>query len=451
MNRSCNPETSLGLSDVEFTARGYYEPGFIHLRVNTCDDLKNLNRLMDLSEPPVWGSTFLHEYVHFLQDITSTHGLLNFIHFIEYLRNANKQVTSRDAVEFQIPLRIPNDFNWQTNRNLKAIYYGDNNARANKIRYSGYRKTQEEVPRNDGTMISVPKYFVDYYDIGAETKMPCHFGAFHIKEYMAHAVQKQFDPEREHDDLPYCLVELLIQKEVPRLAADPSLIIALCDASLMNYHAAQMFFQAIERMKHIPDWTPSDPESVYAFVFRDLEFEFEGNAETFESAYNRTARLAIEAFRDSLKGDVFQNNVRWFEALIAEAGKLRLNQRGFFTQLVTSPGVFSPTFAHIVNTLGIPFTTNENFNGYFAPPTKLNGLKIQPYFPKVFEAIGRTYDGQRACSLLPFCKTGNITSADCSSKPWERVGLPELCPYAQMWRTWGLQGKKPQPSGDHTN
>jgi hypothetical protein len=403
---------------------------------------------MNFSNPPGWASTFLHEYVHFLQDITSTHGLLNFIHAIEHLRNANKQVTDDASADFSIPLILTNDFNWETNRKLKEIYRGRETPgrdRVKSICYLSYTASTEQIPAHGGASIVVPKYQIKYYDNGAHTEMTCHFGSIHIKEYMAHAVQKQFAPDTINDDLPYFLAELIVKKEVPKLAENPAFIIALCDASLMNYHSAQLFFQTIERMK-TSDWTPTDIESVYAFTYKDLKPE---NCDSFDALFARTTEIVVDQFRDALKDDIYKDNVQWFEELIVKAKDLRLSQRGFFTKLVSSSGTVSPTFAQIINDLGIPFTTNAESKGYFIPPDKLKHLVIQPFYPKVFQAISKTFSGYSDCSLYPFCEAAgeeNITNEDCKSKPWKRVNLPKLCPYAQMWRAWGLQGKNPQPS-----
>jgi hypothetical protein len=307
---------------------------------------------------------------------------------------------------------------------------------------------------NSGAAINAPKYQVEYYDTGAQARMACHFGSIHLKEYMAHAVQNQFAPGSDHDDIPYRLAELIVAKEIPRLGGNASFIIALCDASLMTYNPADFFFLTLDRIKSAPNWVPEDADSVYAFAFSGLQASRNGKLDTFNSLFEETAKSAIREFRDALKADIFRNNVIWFEELITEAKNLRINHRGFFTQLLKSPGVFSPMFRQIVSALGIPFTTNARSKGYFVPPEKLKALAIQPYYPKVFQAISYTFSGRRDCSLHPFCEASEgikITNDDCGSSPWARVHLPHLCPYAQMWKTWGLGDKIPLPPGSPEN
>jgi hypothetical protein len=435
--------------DTEYADLGFYEPGVFHLEIATREDLNDFNRLV-ASPIHAWTvSTFLHEYIHFLQDTTSTHGLLNFIGYVEYLKNAIKQVMENAQAEFATPLNIANSFEYLTNNNLRAVYYG-NRSDAENIAYSSYYAENINITTNGGQIICVPKYTIRYYDNGAQSTEECHFGSRHIKEYMAHAIQNQFAPNTRHCDIPYVLIELIIKKEYRPLAADTSLIVALCDAALMHYHPAQLFFSALERMKQT-QWTPTDIDSVYAFVFDGLKLNWANQTETFDSLHRKTASSAIDEFRDALKADIFKENVQWFEQVIKGALNLRIRHRGFFAKLVLSPGKLSPLFYEFFDELGTPFMTNALSKGYFHPPKKLKSLHIQPYFPWVFRAISKTFNGrgENECLLHSFCETRTdkqVTDHHCVTSPWERVNLPELCPYAQMWKTWGLVGKKPVPS-----
>jgi len=431
--------------DAEAETLGYYEPGFIHLRVNTTEELNDLNRLGGNAATARWVSTFFHEYIHFLQDVSTTHGLVNFILAVEYLKNANKQVLESQQAEFKIPLKITNAFNSQTNDALKRVYYGDSQTSAESVTYREYFAENQSVTTGAGKVITVPQYKVRYYDNGAQTSMVCRFGSRHLKEYMAHAIQNRFAPGTSHFDIPYVLAELIVRKEYPRLAEDTSLVVALCDAALMHYHPAQLFFHTLKSMQDAR-WVPGDVDSVYAFAFDGVTLSGDNQTETPDSLYKKTAGSAVGQFADCLKADIFKDNVRWFETVVQEAVALRGEHRGFITRLVEAPGKFSALFYQIFNRLGIPFMTNLESKGYFRPPEKLKALSIYPYYPKVFQAIGATYRGRRECVLHPFCEARTdrkVTNEHCLTGPWERVGLPELCPYAQIWKTWGLAGKRP--------
>jgi hypothetical protein len=240
-------------AEADFSSRGFYEPGFIHLHIATREDLNDFNKLAANGATATWVATFLHEYVHFLQDITSTHGLVNFITAVEFLKNANKKVIGGTECEFRTPLKLDNTFNLSTNIALRKLYFGNSDS-VKSIEYLEYFSETAEIETNSGKL-SVPKYKVRYYDVGAQSNMTCHFGSIHLKEYMAFAIQKQFAPDTSNADIPYGLVDLMLKKEHEPLAADPSLITALCDAALMCYHPAELFFSTLRRMKET-QWKP---------------------------------------------------------------------------------------------------------------------------------------------------------------------------------------------------
>jgi len=430
----------------DFASIGYYEPGFIHLRVNTDKSLSDINKLKDDPSTIKYYSNFFHEYIHFLQDITTTHGLLNFINAIEHIRNSNKIILQDAKSEFNIPLKQNNHYNLLTNTQLRKIYYGDS-AYAEDVAYLSYKSHIEKVVTNIGETLDVDKYIIDYYDNKAQTKMHFHFGSRCIKEYMTHALQNKLFPGTKHAAIPYNIVELIIQKEYPILLNDKSLIIALCDISLMSYHPAQFFFFNIERMKNETEWTPTDVDSIYRFAYDDLTFNHNGQVENVYSLYDKISNDALGCFKDSLAADIFQDNVAWFEEILKEAKTLRFSSLEFFNHLVDSEGILSNKFISILRKMGSPFMTNVLNEGFFMPPEKLLGLDIQPYYPKVFQAIILTYGGYKNCNLYDFCdsrKDKKITNSYCSTSPWLRIKEPEGCPYSLIWHTWGLDNKTPK-------
>ncbi|MBY0425661.1 MAG: hypothetical protein K2Q22_08505 [Cytophagales bacterium] len=430
----------------EFESIGYYEPGFIHLRINTDQSLSDINKLKEDPSTIKYFSNFFHEYIHFLQDLTTTHGLLNFINAIEYLRNSNKVVLEKAEKIFDVPLKLDNTYNIFTNIELRSIYYGDRRSNAKSVTYQSFTSVNQNVIDAAGVILTVPKYIVKYFDNGAQTNMQFHFGSLCIKEYMAHALQNTLFPDTIHDDIPYSIVELIVRKEYPPLANEKSFMVALCDISLMGFHPAQFFFFILNKMNTTKGWSPKDVDSIYEFAYSDLTFNHNGQIENVYSLYDKINNTAFGCFKDSLQAEVFEDNVVWFEEILKEAKKLRFYSIGFFDQLIQSPGILSSNFLSILKNLGSPFMTNSLNHGFFMTPENLKSLNIQPYFPKVFQSILRTYSGHKSCSLYDFCNSREdmkITNEKCISAPWLRIHDPDGCPYAQIWHTWGLDGVIP--------
>ena len=50
----------------------YYRPSFFHMKIDLPVDLGDLNEITDATF-----ALYLHEYIHFVQDISTIYGLMN--------------------------------------------------------------------------------------------------------------------------------------------------------------------------------------------------------------------------------------------------------------------------------------------------------------------------------------------------------------------------------------
>lgn len=428
----------------EFDLRGYYEPAFLHIRINTDDDIFDLNKLLKEKKNIDHLSTFLHEYIHFLQNITTTSGLIISGLYINFIKDIAWDIRHDNKDSFEVPVTVNNTNNTQVNNSLQSQYRGDDEG-PGLIMYDNYVVEEVEMIDREGEVIHPKRYRVNYYDSRTREYKSTYFGSLFIREYIAHAVQSKFTPEIEHPDIPYLIAELIVKKEYPALALDPFFIVALCDASLMSFHPAQTFFTTIERMKK-ESFLPRDPDEVYQYAYSWVMLHLKGSSISAEKIFDDALKFALEQFQDSLKSKIFKPNFIWLTYILEEAKQLRSLPGSFFCRLVREKEKLSPLFFGLVRTFGTPFFTNRSEKGAFIPPQNLKHLPIQPYQLLAFKAVTNVFGGQRSCSLYKFCKTRpdkDITSAHCKTAPWEKINDPELCPFAQLWKTWGLSGKKP--------
>jgi hypothetical protein len=427
----------------QFETRGYYEPGFLHLRVNTDQELIDLNKFGAEPATANYFSTFLHEYVHFLQDITTTTGLANTIHYIDMIKEVNDEIINDGKPDFKVPFVFSNTNNIVANKKLRNIYAGYTKA-IEYIRYESYQVLHQVVPDKDGKESIVEIYKVHYYTRSG-IKLSFDFGWICLTEYVAHTVQNQMVPGTDHAYVPYVVPELIIEKEYPAFGRDPLLISALCDACLMSYHPAQMFFKTILQMK-ADKFVPVSTKEVYDFIYAGIAFKSETGLITVQQLYDQTVEKAIAQLADALKSDIFEPNLRWVKHIFMEARALRTGNPDFITKLVKSPGQLSEMFYEVFAKLGTPFFTNKKEAGAFVPPRNFDPVGIQPYQLQVFKEIINLFHGKKGCGLYNFCKqkTGeDITNDNCQQAPWKRGEEKDLCPFGQFWKTWGLNGQFP--------
>lgn len=446
--------TEEDLSPVECATLGFYEPGFIHLNIKTDDNLDKLNDFLNADFKEEWGATFLHEYIHFLQDLTTPHGLLNFIHQIEFLKNANKEILNLNQNAFIVPIEPDNKHNILANGRLLNIYYGVNRTdhaahSADKITYEKYTSEPQLVELKDDDSIGVKMFFVHYVDENAKSPVKCHFGSRQIKESMAHIIQRQYDLDstKNHPDNPYRLVNIILENELIDFNITDEFAIALCDASLFSYNPAQLFFSTIDRLKKDNRQSFKSTKEIYDYILSEYKAEtLEGETKTLIELYHSNIKIAKKQFNDTSIAAVYEPNRVWFSKILDRAQILRTQKIDFFTSLVETDGTLSKVFEEIWTSLGTPFLTNEEFKGSFLPPSNIpNIVEIKPYFPKVFKSIKVTYMGKKQCHMYKLCVAAkpDITNNLCKTEPWKRTEMEELCPYAQMWKSWGLSDKTP--------
>ncbi len=429
----------------EFDTFGSYDTSFLHLKVYTKENIFNLTKLFKDKNKIALASTFLHEYIHFLQNVTTSYGLMSGIVYVDLIKDINYSIINDGKPEFEVPIIFDNKNNVKANKELQEIYSGDSKP-VKYIKYDRYEVEEKPVEYKDGNSMQVKRYKVHYFNKASKPES-FYFGATCIKEYMAHAIQSKFLPTTEHTDVPYTVAELIVEKEYPLLARDKMFIVALCDACLMHLHPAQLFFDSLERMS-AQRFMPVAVGQIYDFCFHEMQFNGPMGSLTRDQVFEKMTGVIDEQYDDALKSPIFRPNYKWLNHVFQEGKKLRLKNPTFMTQLVAGENELSTLFYEIVRNFGTPFFSNNTGKGGFIPPTDLKGIAIQPHQLLVFKEVIRIFDGDKHCILYPFCKSdpaNDITNSLCRTAPWQRVHEAELCPLAQIWRTWGLTGEVPVP------
>ena len=121
----------------DFEPLGFYEPGFLHLRINTDEDIFDLNEMATNPDKVKYFSTFLHEYIHFLQDISTPSGLMAAHFYIDFIKDANWTILHDGKNTFEIPVEISNVNNVEANYKLREVYRGQVDG-SSFAKYDGY-------------------------------------------------------------------------------------------------------------------------------------------------------------------------------------------------------------------------------------------------------------------------------------------------------------------------
>jgi len=424
---------------------GFYLPGFFRLHISTQNSIVDFNKLNDFDF-----SILLHEYIHFIQDITTYYCLNNIHSTVEYFRFVNNFIINKLDNEFEIPI-LPdpsNNDNVLLNSFLCNITFGyfENNDVDQIFSYKIENKAIN-IPRSPISEIEIVS--VVFFD-RSNIKRDFIFGAGCILESMSYILQKLTCKNYAiSPDIPYLSAELLVEFIYPDFGKNLLNILALCDISLNISNPAKYFVLTLEEWKK-KGIVPSSPKLLYD-NFRNGNFKVNsievGNA--VDRNFINMSNLAKSQLFGYFNDKRFDNLKKWIEEVIMVAQNLRLQNPYFILDIAEGNIRENKVFIEIFNKLGTPLLTNNNNEFRFYHPKAFTN-QIDVGFFWAINQIQKIFFGYKTeCELYEFCKQSKISIDNrCVVEPWKRCIDKDLCPFAIFWRHWGLSNYKPNKNNN---
>ena len=419
------------------TTLGFYSPTFLRMHVGTKKDLRYVNKLND----DFVESVYLHEYIHFIQDISTNYGLSNICIIVDYMKFANNDIIKLPIGEFSVPvLPIQNaPDNVYANLELANIYNGT--GEDDTVNLVSHRKLSTNVSTISGTLV-VPYIEVDYTDSFAQSHS-FEFGALSIVESMAYIIESEcYINCPSSPELPYKSAEKLVDLIFPQFGHDRLNVLALCDASLMAVNPGSFFYDTLLHIQgnNIPI---NRPEDVYS-ICNQAAVNFHG-ASSMNALFAKMGAEAISQIKGYFNDPRFQSLKDWLENMINEAVKYRQNNQYFPLDIARSGKIAANNaFSSFMHKVGTPLITNEIGDTVLSDP-RLGS--VQPNYSTIWaiDQIHSVFWGwQRHCELVGLCCSSGVSvDMRCTKEPWER-NLDPKCAFGQMWRHWGLTGYTPK-------
>lgn len=404
--------------DVLNAIAGSYQPGFLQIKLTQSFD----GGVGRFSQKDL--GIFLHEYIHFLQNISTPWGL--YMSMVQYQTLAKTfAFIQESSQEIELPLRISDaelDRKWRIIK-LGNGYYPfswEDEHICRKIDRSKdivIHRTKEQIGSNQFPQITLDIFFQD------GTMRSIELGAVIINESMAAMYQMMVDPTAAHEnnDLPYNIVQILCEKHFPNIAGDRRKLISICYISLFSMSPAEVLFDQFDYANRHPSVSGET-----------LFFEFVTNSK-IESSDGVT--LGVELFMDRL--------INMFKELLKKILDVELDYIEYVLERVRLSKHINPLLSVIhqeeltpaliesmVNVLGLPFTYNED-GQLFLPksikdPTKdsedVMRLILHGALFKHITSPNPFY----CCPLKPLCvkSVPPIEKDECFDFPWEGKECP---------------------------
>lgn len=414
---------------------GEYYPAFFEMRLKV-DSMIDLNTCGDADF-----ALFFHEYVHFLQDLTTTYGLTNCYYVGEYIQSVvNDIYLNGTDGKIKVPYCYgDNKDNIQIEELIRNVTMGDvSETIPNLANLSWEKEPFTNIPKverlKEITGICVSANDSDIFS----------FGAYAIKESMAYILERLLTKDyQKSDDYPYCAAERLVEMEYSEFGKNILNVLALCDCSLMFTNPSHVFYDILRDMRK-KKYIPSKPQDLYEQLCNarigvgDTKTDIFAH---FKIIAEETRKKLKSYFNIPQHPEFHEAYHKWIDKVVDYAIYLRTENPHYLIDLVTiGQARTNNLFADIVKNIGTPLMRNKRNEYFSVKPNGYNGFNVE-----ILKAVKQIYkmlhDGEIACELYPWCKGSNgiyPVPEICLKQPWKRCTLQELCPVALLLKNWGL-------------
>lgn len=227
---------------------GEYIQGFfiMKLNINCSDRYLDLNTLSKEDQ-----GTYVHEFIHFLQEISTTSGLSRIIYEHKILQGclALGKVGELKEVELN---------SIEGKEEATEIYnYYDGDSIHKKINPKYITVVEEEyeyletlsnsISDEAKEVLSDKVIYLKYENYDGVKFM---FGRYAIMESMAYLIEANLiNITKKEWEYPYNACEIMCQKVYPKLKEHVNIIVAMCELSLMHYNSGVFFYDLLQDMK----------------------------------------------------------------------------------------------------------------------------------------------------------------------------------------------------------
>lgn len=420
-----------------------YLPSFFEVNIPTADNLDNV-----LAMRPEVQALYGHEYVHFLQNLTTNFGLLRTWNRFDRIAQIIAHI-QQSGSDIQLPLT-----------GAVIEHERNNNILLRDLEGSGFREVPEREAqdynidaieqRKDPLLDTTFK--VDYMrHIVLKLMHPVlpvvdyTFGETAVAETMAYLIESKFFGIAAPAKWPYLSGKELAQYIYPPVAANNEKLLALCDIALMHPAPGWAFFTILEELA-ATGAPPVNAEQLIDFARVSYAKRGWNIDKQLELARNGVIGRIQTLFNDPF----LEPTKKWFENIVYRAADLRGNHYKFILDVYRSNDMFEEGVADMLINLGGPHTINAIGKRYLIAPQGL-GITAADIHPQKLKALDQVHDmllmpaAAYRCKLLDMCRDSlptDLVDDRCRTRPWERTRDQRLCTFSVLWNYYGLDQKK---------
>lgn len=425
---------------------GKYIFGFFTIEIKDDIDFGDLGLAKDKKS----FSTFIHEYIHFLQEISTTYGLSYAYKELSKLQAYLNVIGNQKENEIILPISLENIEKKELVDDLINSIEGDNEEwlydNCNSISIEKINVDENELigdlyqEGKEYKFVACPVVEIRFTELcGKEKTKKINFGALQIIEGMARMIEKHsYEIKDKYYQIQYDIVEVMCNYLYKDFAVNKANIVALCDASLMYDNPGMIFYASLKIMKN-KNFIPSTPEDIYKFIFKTI---LPSGNEQIKANRNNINNVLDDLLMDKFTN--FSELKSFLKKSINYINTLRDNNCNFISKVMSMDSNYAKNYLiNLMNDTGLVLIIDKRYNTISTMEEKdeqENSLMLYALYAlyNLLDNQGKDY-----CIMREICseQKSEFLDNNCISKPWEKVKNEKLCPLAKLWYQFKLEDK----------
>jgi len=419
---------------------GAYYPSFFRM---VLDFEYKESPLEILRLDPKFQGAFVHEYIHFIQDISTHFGLNNTYVYAEYFHSSITSLYKLKKKQIKLPVKLyKNRDNVELNKKISDLCTGD---------YMTVDSTIISDIITNKNIVETPFGILDvhtYTLVSGRNRI--RFGGRAIMESMAFLIEQILVPKSGGaKDYPYHSANIVSNYIYPHFEDDRLRLIALCDVSLMMSNPAKVFITYLQYYKE--NGIFPTPEDIYNRFYSEPHSFMGQECDTIDGML-RFHMMMADYISKYISEELDPNFKKSVMRLILTALNKRITSPYYILDICRDGELmYNTNFSRLFSVFGSPLIQDIKRNYSMIPPTgdkTLSQFSIM-YMYAIEQIYNTLYNGADCCEMLDCCENSKaitenapIVDERCVNNPWLRCKDMQLCPYGVLWKHWSLSDYK---------
>lgn len=407
-----------------FELRGSYSTSFYSIYLNGTykEDITSMTQRDQ--------GTLLHEYIHFVQNVSTPFGLYQSMVIYNCMCQVLHEMMKSNDI--QIPVKVP--LSETLNNSMKKLMV----ALGTKGLKNGNGRIDWNIPCElniSDIYVKTQLFEVPVLTVTLDTGKTENIaiGATIVMETMSALYQSLIDPKAMHPDVPYNAIVYFCRQYYPKLATDTRKLICLCYASLFSLAPGAQLISLIKQHGNDDlDGYQVFLQFIQSYTIKDKD----GN----EIDMVKFVDDMIGKFKNMLSG-ILASELDYLQAIF-EPLKLSSQWIPVVTALYDKKPFSINHFKTMIDQIGMPYLHTST--GQYSFP---NGVQKEDASMDLIELIGlqtifqyfvSPNTAEKECGLSYMCKGDKSSEPRCKEHPWTQ---DVKCPFSMVSLILGLEKK----------